>query len=143
MVVGAKKGAMSMASTERRKGRRKAGAEKLARSGHAPRIFIASSSENLSFANALEVYLRKFATVDHWKEHFSMRPGWSYLQVLQDAVQSADWQKLIQATLDRFGSLDVLVNCHGAGVKITEIENLSDKDIQTILDWISAGAKDN
>ncbi len=56
------------------------------------------------------------------------------LAVQADAVESADWQKLIHATLDRFGRLDVLVNCHGAGVKITEIENLSDEDIQTILD---------
>jgi NAD(P)-dependent dehydrogenase (short-subunit alcohol dehydrogenase family) len=56
------------------------------------------------------------------------------LSVQADAVQSADWQKLIQATLDRFGHVDVLVNNHGAGVKITDLENLLDADIQAILD---------
>lgn len=56
------------------------------------------------------------------------------LAVQADAVQTADWHKLLQATLDRFGCLDVLVNNHGAGVKITPLENLSDEEIRTILD---------
>ena len=56
------------------------------------------------------------------------------LAVQADAVQSADWRKLVQATLDRFGRIDVLVNNHGAGVKITDVENLDDADIQSILD---------
>jgi NAD(P)-dependent dehydrogenase (short-subunit alcohol dehydrogenase family) len=55
------------------------------------------------------------------------------LAVRADATQTADWQKLIQATLDRFGRIDVLVNNHGAGVRITDVEDLSDEEIQTIL----------
>ncbi len=58
----------------------------------------------------------------------------SLLAVQADATSTADCQRLIQATLSRFGRLDVLVNNHGAGVKITEVENLSDEDIHTILD---------
>ncbi len=58
----------------------------------------------------------------------------SLLAVQADAVQTADWHKLLQATLDRFARLDVLVNNHGAGVKITEVENLTDADVDTILD---------
>ncbi len=54
--------------------------------------------------------------------------------VQADAVNTADWQKVIQQTIDRFGHVDVLVNNHGAGVKIADLEELSDDDIRTILD---------
>ena len=56
------------------------------------------------------------------------------LAVRADAVRTADWQTTIQKTLDRFGRIDVLVNNHGAGVKIAEVEQMSDEDIQTVLD---------
>lgn len=56
------------------------------------------------------------------------------LAVQADATETADWQKLINATLDRFGRVDVLVNNHGAGVKLAEVENLDDGEIQEILD---------
>lgn len=56
------------------------------------------------------------------------------LAVQADAVQVADWQKLIQATLDRFGRVDVLVNNHGAGIKIAELEQMQESEIRTILD---------
>ncbi len=56
------------------------------------------------------------------------------LAVRADAVQTADWRKLIQAAIDRFGVIDVLVNNHGAGVKIVEVEHLLDEEIQTVLD---------
>lgn len=56
------------------------------------------------------------------------------LAVQADATQTTDWQKLIRATLDRFGRIDVLVNNHGAGVKMTDVEELEDAEIQTILD---------
>ena len=46
----------------------------------------------------------------------------------------ADWKTVIGQTLDRFGRLDVLINNHGAGVKIAEVEEMSDDDIQTVLD---------
>ncbi|MDY0169707.1 MAG: SDR family oxidoreductase [Thermoguttaceae bacterium] len=56
------------------------------------------------------------------------------LAVRADAVQVGDWHRLIQATLDRFGRVDVLVNNHGAGIKIAELEQMQDSDIRTILD---------
>lgn len=56
------------------------------------------------------------------------------LAVRADAVSTADWKDLIQRTLDRFGRIDVLVNNHGAGVKIAPVEQMSDSDIQTVLD---------
>jgi NAD(P)-dependent dehydrogenase (short-subunit alcohol dehydrogenase family) len=56
------------------------------------------------------------------------------LAVRADATRVSDWQKLIQATLDQFGRIDVLVNNHGAGVKLAAVEELEDADIQTILD---------
>ena len=56
------------------------------------------------------------------------------LPVQADAVNTADWKKLLQATLDRFGQVDVLINNHGAGVKIAPVETLEDSEIQTILD---------
>jgi NAD(P)-dependent dehydrogenase (short-subunit alcohol dehydrogenase family) len=56
------------------------------------------------------------------------------LAVRADAVSTADWQNVIGKTLDRFGRIDVLVNNHGGGVKIAEVEQMSDEDIQTILE---------
>jgi NAD(P)-dependent dehydrogenase (short-subunit alcohol dehydrogenase family) len=56
------------------------------------------------------------------------------LAVQADAVKTADWKKLVRATLKRFGRIDVLVNNHGAGVKISEVENMEDADIQEVLD---------
>ena len=56
------------------------------------------------------------------------------LAVQADAVSTDDWKRLIAATVERFGRIDVLINNHGAGCKITEIENLLDEDIQQILD---------
>ena len=56
------------------------------------------------------------------------------LPVQADAVCTGDWQRLLQAALDRFGQVDVLINNHGAGVKIAPVETLEDADIQTILE---------
>ena len=55
------------------------------------------------------------------------------LPVQADAVNTADWKKLLQATVDRFGHVDVLINNHGAGVKIAPVETLEDSEIETIL----------
>ncbi len=55
------------------------------------------------------------------------------MAVQADARSTDDWRRLIGAVLDRCGRLDVLVNNHGAGVKITEVENMEDEDIETIL----------
>ena len=56
------------------------------------------------------------------------------LAVQADAVKTDDWKTLIQKVLDRWGRIDVLVNNHGAGVKITEVENMEDQVIEEVLD---------
>jgi len=56
------------------------------------------------------------------------------LAVRADAVSTADWQDVIAKAVDRFGRIDVLVNNHGAGVKIAEVEQMTDEDIQTVLE---------
>lgn len=56
------------------------------------------------------------------------------LAVRADAVSTDDWLRLIGEVKKRFGRVDVLVNNHGAGVKIAEVEQMSDEEIQTVLD---------
>lgn len=56
------------------------------------------------------------------------------LAVRADAIRTEDWLSLIAAVKERFGPIDVLVNNHGAGVKIAEVEEMSDEDIQQVLD---------
>ncbi|NLY02223.1 MAG: SDR family NAD(P)-dependent oxidoreductase [Rhodopirellula sp.] len=56
------------------------------------------------------------------------------LALRADATRTDDWKRLIGAVLERFGRIDVLVNNHGAGIKITEVENMEDDDIHTVLD---------
>jgi len=56
------------------------------------------------------------------------------LAVQADAVKTEDWKTLVAKTLDRFGRIDVLVNNHGAGIKVAETENVEDKDIQAVMD---------
>jgi len=56
------------------------------------------------------------------------------LAIQADACKTADWKKLIEQILAEFGRIDVLVNNHGAGIKVAEVENLSDEEIQAILD---------
>jgi NAD(P)-dependent dehydrogenase (short-subunit alcohol dehydrogenase family) len=51
-----------------------------------------------------------------------------------DATKTGDWRKLLQKVLEKFARIDVLVNNHGAGVKIAEVENMEDDDIQSVLD---------
>ena len=60
--------------------------------------------------------------------------GANLLAVQADAVKTADWTKLIETVLGKFGKIDVLVNNHGAGIKIAPTEEMSDDDIQDILD---------
>ncbi len=55
------------------------------------------------------------------------------LAVQADAVSTADWRKLFESTLGRFGRLDVLVNNHGGGVKIAELTDMDDGTIETVL----------
>src|SRR4030042_6719444 len=56
------------------------------------------------------------------------------LAVQADAVSAKDWRKLIAAVKKRFGRIDVLVNNQGAGIKIAEVEQMSDDDIQAVMD---------
>ena len=56
------------------------------------------------------------------------------LAVSADAVKTADWRRLIQRVLARFGGIDVLVNNHGAGVKIADVEEMDDAAVQAVLD---------
>lgn len=56
------------------------------------------------------------------------------LAVQADACKSEDWPTLFEAVDARFGTLDVLVNNHGAGIKVALLEDLSDRDIEQILD---------
>lgn len=50
-----------------------------------------------------------------------------------DAVVTDDWRQLVARTTECFGRIDVLVNNHGAGVKIAEVECLEDDEIDQIL----------
>ena len=56
------------------------------------------------------------------------------LAVQADAVKTDDWKRLVAKALEQFGRIDVLVNNHGAGIKITLVENMEDDDIQAVLD---------
>jgi len=56
------------------------------------------------------------------------------LAVQADAVKTADWQRLIVQTKERFGRIDCLVNNHGAGVKVAEVEQMEDEAIQAVMD---------
>ena len=56
------------------------------------------------------------------------------LAVQADAVKTADWKKLVKQTVDRFGRIDVLVNNHGAGVKIANVEDMDDENLEAVLD---------
>lgn len=56
------------------------------------------------------------------------------LAVQADAVETADWKRLVATVVERFGRIDVLVNNHGAGVKIAEVETMDDQAIREVLD---------
>lgn len=56
------------------------------------------------------------------------------LFVQQDVAQEADWQKVIEATLAKFGKLDILVNNAGIGGMSPVIEDLSLAEWQKVID---------
>ena len=60
--------------------------------------------------------------------------GENLLGVQADACKSEDWPKLFEAVEKRFGTVDVLVNNHGAGIKVAPLEDLQEQDIEHILD---------
>ncbi|MBM3890178.1 MAG: SDR family oxidoreductase [Verrucomicrobia bacterium] len=51
-----------------------------------------------------------------------------------DAVKTGDWKKLVEQTVGKFGRIDVLVNNHGAGVKIANVEDMDDENLEAVLD---------
>lgn len=56
------------------------------------------------------------------------------LPVQADAVRTEDWTRLIATAMDRFGRIDVLVNNHGAGVKIAPVEEMEDAELEAVVD---------
>ncbi len=60
--------------------------------------------------------------------------GEACMAIAADATSSDDWKRLVDATVERFGALDVLINCHGNGGNIAPLETQTDDDIRTTLD---------
>jgi len=56
------------------------------------------------------------------------------LAVQADACKTADWKRLFKQVTEKFGRIDVLVNNHGAGVKIAKTEDQDDDAIAEALD---------
>ena len=56
------------------------------------------------------------------------------LPLRADACKAADWKRLVATVVKRFGRIDVLVNNHGAGLKIAEVEKQDDASIQAVMD---------
>ena len=56
------------------------------------------------------------------------------LAVQADAKKTPDWQRMLKQVADKFARIDVLVNNHGAGVKIAPTEAMDDANIQEVLD---------
>lgn len=56
------------------------------------------------------------------------------LAVKADACKTADWKMLTKKTVATFGRLDVLINNHGAGVKIAPTTEQDDASIAEALD---------
>jgi 3-oxoacyl-[acyl-carrier protein] reductase len=63
-----------------------------------------------------------------------LKGGENLLAVQADARNTDDWKRLLKQTADKFGRIDVLVNNHGAGVKIAPTEEMDDASIQEALD---------
>lgn len=55
------------------------------------------------------------------------------LAIRADAVSTADWKRTADEVMERFGRIDVLVNNHGAGVRIAPVEEQDDAAIDSAL----------
>jgi len=64
----------------------------------------------------------------------SLGDGDNLLAVRADACSTDDWKALVDQTVKQFGRIDVLVNNHGAGIKIAPTEEMDDDAIEEILD---------
>ena len=60
--------------------------------------------------------------------------GDDLLPVQADACVTEDWKKLVAEVTFRWGTIDVLVLNHGAGVKIARIEDMDDESIRQVMD---------
>lgn len=59
--------------------------------------------------------------------------GGEVLAIRADAVHTADWRTALDAVRGRFGSLDILVNNHGAGVRVAPMAEQDDDAIESAL----------
>ena len=64
----------------------------------------------------------------------SLGGGKVVLAVQADACSTADWKRLFATVTRRLGPVDVLINNHGAGIKIAPVEEMEDAEIKTVLD---------
>ena len=56
------------------------------------------------------------------------------LAVRADAVSTEDWRGLVATVIERFDRIDVLINNHGAGIKIATVDEMTDEDLQQVMD---------
>ena len=68
------------------------------------------------------------------KAALSLAGGENLLALRADACVTADWKHLVKTVLDAFGPIDVLVNNHGAGIKIATLDEMDDETIQKVMD---------
>ncbi|MHC4887086.1 MAG: SDR family oxidoreductase [Planctomycetota bacterium] len=60
--------------------------------------------------------------------------GEDLLGIQADACSTADWKALVAEVTGAWGTIDVLLLNHGAGVKIAKTEEMDDESIQQVLD---------
>jgi NADP-dependent 3-hydroxy acid dehydrogenase YdfG len=58
----------------------------------------------------------------------------TWLALKADATSTKDWSMVVKKTIKTFGRIDVLVCNHGCGIKIANIESMTDEDFQKVLD---------
>jgi NAD(P)-dependent dehydrogenase (short-subunit alcohol dehydrogenase family) len=56
------------------------------------------------------------------------------MAIQADACITEDWKRLISEVTEKWSTIDVLALNHGAGVKIANIEEMSDSEIQQVMD---------
>jgi NAD(P)-dependent dehydrogenase (short-subunit alcohol dehydrogenase family) len=60
--------------------------------------------------------------------------GENLLAIQADACCTEDWKRMISQVTDQWQTIDVLVMNHGGGVKIANLEEMSDSEIQQVMD---------
>lgn len=56
------------------------------------------------------------------------------LAVRADATRTEDWRSLLAQVVARFGALDVLVNNHGAGIRIAPLDRMEEDTLRRVLE---------